>query len=150
MIMSMLLGWTLKISFATNYQPAWPIYFLSIRYCDIIFKPNRQIFCSRLRKVHQFCLKLNRYITRQWRGEIQIPNENICQMRARTRLKIIILDCQIITRSSFASLSDMGLKTFYAYSTPGSDRNNIQASISLLQDVPKKSSLADRLFGAVG
>ena len=70
MIMSMLLGWTLKISFATNYQPAWPIYFLSIRYCDIIVNPNRQIFCSRLRKVHQFCLKLNRYITRQWRGEI--------------------------------------------------------------------------------
>ena len=35
------IGLDFEISFATNYQPAWPIYFLSIRYCDIIFKPNR-------------------------------------------------------------------------------------------------------------
>ena len=119
-----------------------------------------------------FCLKHNRKTTRLCRGvffkaarnnlqanpggheqfswDIKMANENICPMSARTRLKIIILDCQIITRSSFASLSDMGLKTFFAYLTPGDDRNNIGAHILFLQGVPKKSSLADRLFRAVG
>ena len=32
----------------------------------------------------------------------------------------------------------MGLKTFYTYLTPGSDKNNIWAYILSLQDVPKK------------
>ena len=79
-----------------------------------------------------------------------MANENICPMCTRTRLKVIILDCQIITRSSCASLSDLGWETFYAYSSAGNDRNNIQAHILFLQGVPKKSSLADRLFRAVG
>ena len=105
------------------YQPAWPFHFFSSKYCDIIFKPYRQIYCSRLRKVQLFCLKHNRYTTRQCRGvffktarnnlqadpggheqyfwDIKMANENICPMSARTRLKVIILDCQIITRSSF-------------------------------------------------
>ena len=79
-----------------------------------------------------------------------MANENICPMSARTRLKVIILDCQIITRSSCASLSDMGLDTFYAYSTAGNDRNNSQAHILFLRGVPKNCSLADRLLRAVG
>ena len=79
-----------------------------------------------------------------------MANENICPMSASTSLIIIILDRQIITRSSCASLSDMGLETFYAYSTTGSDRNMIQAHILFLRGVPKNCSLADRLFRAVG
>ena len=79
-----------------------------------------------------------------------MANKNICPKSARTRLEVIILDCQIMTRSSCASLSDMRLETFYAYSTPGSDRNNIQAHILFLQGVPKKGSLADRQLRAVG
>ena len=77
-------------------------------------------------------------------------NGIVSHLSARTRLKVIILDCQIITRSSCASLSDMGLDTFYAYSTAGNDRNNIQAHILFLRGVPKKCSLADRLLRAVG
>ena len=79
-----------------------------------------------------------------------MANENICPKSARTRLEVIILDCQIMTRSSCASLSDMGLETFYAYSTAGNDRNNTQAHILFLRGVPKKCSLADRLLRAVG
>ena len=71
-------------------------------------------------------------------------------MSASTSLIIIILDCQIITRSSCASLSDMGLDNFYAYSTAGNDRNNSQAHILFLRGVPKNCSLADRLLRAVG
>ena len=77
-------------------------------------------------------------------------NGIVSHLSARTWLKVIILDCQIITRSSCASLSDMGLDTFYAYSTAGNDRNNIQAHILFLRGVPKKCSLADRLLRAVG
>ena len=77
-------------------------------------------------------------------------NGIVSHLSARTWLKVIILDCQIITRSSCASLSDMGLETFYAYSTTGSDRNMIQAHILFLRGVPKNCSLADRLFRAVG
>ena len=79
-----------------------------------------------------------------------MANENICPMCTRTRLKVIILDCQIITRSSCASLSDIGLDTFYAYSTAGNDRNNSQAHVLFLRGVPKNCSLADRLLRAVG
>ena len=68
-------------------------------------------------------------------------------MSARTRLKVIILNCQIITRSSFASLSGMGLKTFYGYLTPGRDRNNIGAHILFLQGVPKKVPCPTDYFG---
>ena len=78
-----------------------------------------------------------------------MANENICPKSARTRLEVIILDCQIMTRSSCASLSDMGLETFYAYSTAGKDRNNTQAHILFLRGVPKKCSLAGRLLRAV-
>ena len=76
-------------------------------------------------------------------------NGIFCPKSAKTRLEVIILDCQIMTRSSCASLSDMGLETFYAYSTAGNDRNNTQAHILFLRGVPKKCSLADRLLRAV-